>query len=113
MRKLLILLALSLTILSSCYYDTDEALFPQLSLKGCDTTQYTFSGAIQPMLNAYCMGCHRTQAPTLNSLADIIANENTINSDIISGKMPLNSSRLNSCYITQFKKWMDAGMPNN
>lgn len=113
MRKLFFLSVLFLTILSSCYYDTDEALFPQLSLKGCDTTQYTFSGAIQPMINAYCIGCHRTQVPTFNSYADIMANANTIYADINSGKMPLNSSKINSCYITQFKKWIDAGMPNN
>ena len=100
-------------MLSSCYYDTDEALFPQLSLKGCDTTVFTFSGAIQPMVNAYCIGCHRTQTPILNSFTDIVANSNSINADINSGKMPLNSTHLNSCYVTQFKKWMSAGMPNN
>lgn len=119
MKKILFLLSLVLLFLSSCYYDTEESLFPQLYLKGsqCDTSIYTFSGAVQPMLNAYCVGCHGgTNSPNLKSYGDVVTNATAVYGAIthtVSNPMPLGSSKLDNCYIVQFKKWMDAGKLNN
>ncbi len=118
MKKILFLSTLSfLLFLSSCYYDTEEALFPQLFLKGCDTSVFTYSGAIQPMLAANCLGCHSgTNSPNLASFGDVVTNATAIYGAIthtVSNPMPLNSSKLDNCYIIQFKRWMDAGKQQN
>ena len=58
---------LLISMLASCYYDSEEFLYPQLSTS-CDTTQVTYSGSIKPLLNMYCLTCHsQTSAPALGA----------------------------------------------
>jgi len=42
---------------ASCYYDSEEALYPSLS-SSCDTITVTFSGTITPILANSCLSCH-------------------------------------------------------
>jgi hypothetical protein len=111
MKKIIFISSIILILVTSCYNDSEEALFPQLS--ECDSTQYSFTNDIRPLIVENCNGCHSSQSPTFNSYTEIKNNADQIYSDIVSGKMPKGPVRLSDCLTKKFKKWKDNGMPNN
>ena len=90
---------------------------------GCDTTAFTFSGTIQPMLQNFCVGCHNGTTPSayvqLDSHAGVVAA--TGNNRLLGAVkhqsgfavMPPNGNALTDCQIQQLEKWIAAGAPNN
>jgi len=90
---------------------------------GCDTTQFTFSAVIQPIINTYCKGCHSGVAPSGNISLDGYA---TIRAAALNGSlygavshqpsytpMPFNAAKLPECNIIQIRKWIENGTPEN
>ena len=80
----------------------------------CDTSVYTFSEAILPLVQTYCKGCHNVGSSDgefydYNSLT---ADTALVWSNISDGSMPKNTS-LSDCQKNVIKKWLDAGAPNN
>jgi mono/diheme cytochrome c family protein len=124
MKKLLMI---SLVILSACYYDNEEELYPNGSAP-CDTTNVTYSGTVFPIIQANCIGCHSGAAPQGNVLLE---DYNSISAagqipegqygslyGVIShasgnSPMPKNGNKLPDCDIQKIKKWIDDGTPNN
>lgn len=92
-------------------------------IASCDTAIFTFSGAVKPVMDAKCVGCHN---PTnLGGNIDL-SNYNGVKPVALNGKlygsvaqqsgyspMPKNSAKLSDCEIRQIQKWADAGAPNN
>ena len=116
MRNYIIISLIFAMGLTSCYNDSEEALFPQSQLKSCDTSVFTFSGAIKPMIDGNCISCHASQAPVLNSYDAVVLNASTILTAIkrqgsIIAMPP--TSTLEDCKVTQFQKWINAGKKNN
>jgi mono/diheme cytochrome c family protein len=88
----------------------------------------TYSGAILPILQANCIGCHSGAAPQGNVLLE---DYNSISAagqipagtygslyGVIShasgnSPMPKNGTKLPDCDILKIKKWIDAGTPDN
>ena len=105
----------------SCYYDTEEQLYPQLS-SGCDTTNVTFTKNIVPILSSYCNSCHsNANAATygsgikLETYSDVNANITRIYNSVMhlsAHPMPKNSSMLNDCALKQISIWKNSGTPN-
>ncbi len=92
------------------------------STSSCDTTAFTYSGTIAPMMQTYCTGCHNNPSAAGGSLADYASvREATVNGSLIGdishttgyNAMPKGGSKLLDCQITQVKKWLAAGAPNN
>ncbi len=92
----------------------------------CDTTKYTYSGAIAPMMKTYCTSCHATASAAsagggiiLDTYAAILvqAQNGKLLGDISHNTgfnyMPLGGAKLSDCKITQVSKWIAAGAPNN
>lgn len=90
---------------------------------GCDTTIFTYSAAVAPMMNTYCKGCHNPSSP--GGGIDL-STYTGVRAAALNGKlygsitwasgyspMPKNSAKLSDCQIKQVKKWIDAGTPNN
>lgn len=87
----------------------------------CDTANYTYSSAIAPMVNTYCVGCHNSASVPGGSLMDY----NSVKTAAVSGRLMGDIShqsgyvamppgiQLSSCQITQFEKWVAAGALNN
>jgi hypothetical protein len=106
--------------ITSCYYDSEEALYPSLS-SDCDTINVTYSGKITPIMNNYCISCHSGSLPaggiSLTSYEGVqpVA-ENGMLLKAINGngvpKMPP-SGTLPSCRVSQIEIWINEGMPNN
>jgi len=89
----------------------------------CDTSLFTYSGAIAPIVNTYCKGCHNPSSLGGNIDLSIYAGVKTI---AVNGKlmgsithttgfiaMPQGGTKLSDCRIQQIQKWIAAGTLNN
>ena len=108
---------------ASCYYDSEEALYPSYN-SSCDTTNVTFSGSITPILSSNCWGCHSNSNAAsfgnnikLENYSDVTAQINSILPAIKQtgtiSPMPKNGTKLSACSISKFDIWVRIGMPNN
>jgi hypothetical protein len=126
MKQGIILLStiLIILLLSTCYYDSEEYLFPQVNNQ-CDTTSFTFSTDVKPILENNCYSCHSNSSASLGGgikledYADVkvqASNGHLMGSiEHSSGfsPMPQGTAKLDDCKITIIRKWIDAGMLNN
>jgi hypothetical protein len=92
------------------------------STSNCDTTNFSYSSAIAPIMQTYCVGCHSSSSSNggrLASYTDVMhaAVNGTLVGDVAHvpghNAMPLGGNMLQDCQITQIKKWVGAGAPNN
>lgn len=122
-KLFLALTAVTALLLSSCYYDNVETLYPVLS-SSCDTTAVTFSASIAPILSASCLSCHSNATAAsfgsnikLESYADVKTNAVGLAGSIKQtgsySPMPKNGGKLNACSIQKFDIWVRNGMLNN
>ncbi|HLN54026.1 MAG TPA: hypothetical protein VK212_09990 [Lentimicrobium sp.] len=104
---------------TSCYNDSEEALYPA----GCDTTNVSYSQTIQPILSQNCNSCHNS---TENNAGVITENYNDLITHVNSGifwkavnhetgvvPMPFEGQKLQQCDLDRIKAWIDNGAPNN
>jgi uncharacterized membrane protein len=92
------------------------------SCASCDTSVYTFSAAVWPIVESNCQGCHST-ADTgnnnhqFNNWNDIVSDSSAFWNSIMElngmNLMPKNTSGLSNCQKTIIRKWLDSGAPNN
>ncbi len=112
----LILVALSLT---SCYYDSEEELYPG-SLT-CNTSNVTYSNSIAPVFANNCNSCHGSSDPSdkivtdnyASAKANITRIRGAINRQAGFTPMPKNAGQLSTCDLTKIDIWISQGMPNN
>jgi len=89
----------------------------------CDTVNITFSGTVQPVIEANCKGCHSGANPSggvfLETYNDIKTNAQngklmgTINHEAGYSPMPQNGEQLSHCNQRAIEKWIEDGMPDN
>jgi hypothetical protein len=90
---------------------------------GCDSSRFTFSGTIQPMLNTYCKSCHTTGSGAKGVTLD---NYNGVKAVAGDGRligvvkrlpgytpMPQGGDKLSDCNIMLIEKWIASGALNN
>lgn len=89
----------------------------------CDTTVFTFSGAVSPIIQTRCVGCHSGGTPQGGIL---LTNYDQIKVQALNGAlfgsvnhtggytpMPFGGTKIPDCEITQIRKWIENGAPNN
>jgi len=127
MKTAIVLVASILVLMaaSSCYYDSEEYLYPQTSGQ-CDTLNVTYTNSIVPLMQNYCLSCHSNgQAAAfggnirLENYTDVkvraddhrllgsVAHENGYS------PMPKGASQLENCKVTTIRIWVNAGALNN
>lgn len=87
----------------------------------CDSTQFTFSASIKPMIEKYCIGCHAypnssgsIELSSHTGVANAAKNGILLNSlTHPTNWMPKGGKKLSDCQIRQFEKWINAGTPND
>lgn len=89
----------------------------------CDTTAVTFSGAVQPILQTYCTGCHGGSAPEAGVNLSTYAGTKAMATGgtlvgVITHKpgyspMPKNGNKLSACNIAKITKWVALGAKND
>jgi hypothetical protein len=118
---LLFFLCSGMILLTGCYYDNEETLYPQTV---CDTTNVTYSGTIVPILQSNsCLTCHDPVTASggviLQTYADLLVY-------VQNGKfwgavshasgyfpMPNGGNKLSDCDLTKIDLWIKKGAPNN
>ena len=122
MNKRIVIFFIPLIVITGCYYDKEDLLYPQSG--NCDTATSSYSTVVQPALQTYgCIGCHSGSAPSGNILLNTHANVKTY---VQNGKlygsmthsagytpMPQGGNKVNACIISKIKAWIDAGALNN
>ena len=116
--KNLIIIIIVAAFIQGCYYDDPDILDPNRTV--CDTAIITYSGTINPIVTAYCTGCHAGAAAPLGVRTDNYTGVKAIASNgklltVISPphSMPKGGPRLSDCNIAKIRKWITAGTPNN
>lgn len=92
-------------------------------IASCDTAIFTYSGAVKPIMDNKCVGCHNPS--NLGGNIDV-STYNAVRIISLNGKlygsiahqtgyspMPKNSAKLSDCEIRQVQKWITAGSLNN
>lgn len=120
MKYLVIKALLFMVFIQGCYYDNKDLLHPN---SGCDTAFVTYSASVNPVLTAYCIGCHSgPNAPssvTLDTYAGVkvqASNGKLLGAVSHSSgfiPMPQNGNKLSDCNIAKIRLWVAAGAPNN
>ncbi len=90
---------------------------------GCDTTVFTFSGAVYPVIEQSCLGCHNNSLQSGNVNLEGYANVKAAadNGSLLGSirwdagyvPMPPSGSKLPECQITRIRKWIEAGAPDD
>ncbi|MBU0486472.1 MAG: hypothetical protein KKA07_17305 [Bacteroidetes bacterium] len=110
-----------LLALQSCYYDSEEELYP---LSVCDTTEVSYSGDVIPVFETHCYSCHNNS--TAASFGENIRLENFEDVAYYAGNGSLYGSvawiapwsampdyKLDKCSQNRIKAWVDQGMKQN
>jgi hypothetical protein len=118
-RSLIFLILMGL-MMTSCYYDSEEYLYPQSAI--CDTSNVLYSNSIKPVIDAYCVSCHSGGTPS-GSIS--LENYDQIKPHALDGhlldalygtggaqQMPPGGS-LSPCNLAKFRIWITAGAPKN
>ncbi|HMU47774.1 MAG TPA: hypothetical protein PKC72_15490 [Chitinophagaceae bacterium] len=121
----LLISAIVLAFISSCYFDKEDLLYGGANNAGCaDTTgSVSYAQKVVPVLQQYCYSCHTGGFPsggilmgTYNADKTIAVNGKlygSINHSSGYSPMPKGMPKLSNCQIIMIKKWIDTGMLNN
>jgi len=120
MNKVFLFFAILTASLSSCYYDSEEDLYPSIA---CSTENVSYTKDVQPILINSCLSCHnnmdRQGNITLETHDDVViyVNNGSLLGSIkhASGykAMPQNANKLDDCRIAKVEAWITAGALNN
>jgi uncharacterized membrane protein len=118
-----IFLFLVIATIASCYYDSEERLYPKIS-NPCDDTVVTFSGTVSTILQP-CQSCHSNSNASSSGNGIKLKDYTDVQTMASNGKlmgsvnhtsaypMPKGGGKLPDCEISQLQKWIDSGSPNN
>ncbi|MES2780247.1 MAG: hypothetical protein V4651_10165 [Bacteroidota bacterium] len=125
MNKLALFL-LAGTLLTGCYYDNEEELYPQTTTATTATTAttstttgtvVTYTSDIQPLIAANCAvpGCHVAGAtfPDLSSYTGLKNNITAVKTRAIDQQTMPAAGPMSSADIAKLQSWIDAGALNN
>lgn len=113
-------------LLTSCYYDNEEYLYPESAI--CDTENMSYANDVWPVINASCKGCHSGASPgggiKLENYSDVAASaaiqagnygslSGAINHASGNSPMPKNSDKLSDCSINKIDAWIEQGTFDN
>ncbi|MFZ1677238.1 MAG: hypothetical protein WBP41_05790 [Saprospiraceae bacterium] len=113
-------LLIGMVVMSSCYYDAAENLYPATD---CVTANMSYQTNIVPILQFNCNVCH---SAAVNSGNVNLEEYNQVLISVNNGKllgsikhasgfkdMPQNAPKLVSCEIAKVEQWIKDGAPNN
>jgi mono/diheme cytochrome c family protein len=110
-------------LISSCYYDNKEELYPTLP-GSCDTTLFDYSTAVQSILANNCYACHSSGAAASSggnivlegySQAKTVAEDGRLLGSIAHASgysaMPKGGAKLDDCSLLVIEKWIENNFP--
>jgi mono/diheme cytochrome c family protein len=122
MKKTIFLLIAATGMLTGCYYDKYNDMYPTVRLQGCDTANVTYSRQINKTMTSYCIGCHNASTASGGVVLD---NYQGVQTEAANGRLmggvkhqsgykPMPpTGQLDDCRLKMLEKWIAAGTPNN
>jgi cytochrome c5 len=110
-------------IVASCYYDSEEYLYPQIS-QTCDTANVTYNASIATILNS-CTTCHYKGTSLQTGGGISLADYNDVKIKVDDGHLwgaaaHLNGykwmppeGKLDDCSLLKIQTWINKGAPEN
>lgn len=123
--KNILFVALVAILISSCYNDKADKLYPQPVVTTCDTSAPTYNLVVKPIITANCAmsGCHDgTSGVAYQNLGiNYIGLKGTVNNGQLLQSinhtngyiMPKNAAKLSDCDISKITAWVNAGAQDN
>ena len=121
-KSIVFCLGIVVVLLSSCYYDNEEELYPG-SASSCDTTNTTYTITVETILKSNCYVCHSTTVAdggiildSYTKLKEVADNGKLLGAVThASGysPMPKNQAQLSACNIQKITNWINKGALNN
>jgi len=115
--KKIVYTALALALLTGCYYDNKEELYPNTfgNNTACDTTNLTYNNGIKALINGNCAsaGCHVPGAtsPDLSTYTGVVSNITRVKIRAIDQKSMPASAPLPLCELSKLTAGINAGTP--
>jgi cytochrome c551/c552 len=124
MKKFISILIVAVALLSSCYRDVEEQLYPANGGSSCDTTAVAYATTVVSILQSNgCISCHSGSAASggisLQTYANVRAVAmngklyGAINHSAGFSPMPKGGNKMSACNILKIKAWIDKGTLNN
>jgi hypothetical protein len=111
-----ILAAIAALLMPGCYYDVEEELYPP----SCDTSNVTFSGKINTIIQNRCAtpGCHvagGTGPGDFTSYAGLqpALQDGTFESQVLVNKVMPPTGSLSPCDLNMIQVWVNNGALND
>lgn len=92
-------------------------------ISNCDTANVTFSLVVKPIIQNYCINCHKPNSPGGNvDLSTYTGVKAAADNGKLYGSiqhltgyspMPKYTNKLNNCYIANIRYWIEKGAPND
>lgn len=89
----------------------------------CDSSSFTYSANVKPILQTHCLGCHSGTAEaggfipldTYDGLVGVVNGNSLLPAIEQTGAypMPKNGVKISDCKIAIIRKWIESGAPNN
>lgn len=89
----------------------------------CDTSKYTYSAIVKPIVDKWCVGCHTANnAGGGHDLSTYAGTKQSISTGKFLGsinhtsgfsQMPKGASKLSECELSAINKWVNSGALNN
>ena len=114
-------------LITSCYYDNKEELYPAYltDVNACDTVNVSYANNVEVIMLSSCstVGCHVGSLPSAGILLDNYTSVKTYvnNGQLMAtikhqsgfSQMPKGAQKLTDCQISQLDAWINAGGLNN
>lgn len=107
---------------TSCYYDTEEELYPNIR-NNCDSVKGSYSLEVEPLINAQCRSCHNSSFSSggVNLEGYENVKQATLNGTVLESiqheagvsPMPQGTPKLDDCILKAVESWKNQGAPNN
>jgi uncharacterized membrane protein len=114
-----LIIILTITFFSSCYYDREDLLYPGSGTVNCTTVSAKYNTDVKPILQTKCnsAGCHNAASAAggtvLETHAQVAAKTARITQRCFVDKTMPPGSPLSPGEISVIKCWIDSGAPNN
>lgn len=125
MMKKTFLAIVSIAILSGCYFDKEDKLYPTPATSTCDTTSATFSATVLPIMMQGCAtsACHdaisQSGGYNLTTYAGVkVAVDDgkllgCMRQESGFDAMPKSAAKLDDCLINKVARWVHLGAKND
>jgi uncharacterized membrane protein len=118
-KRLFVGVSISVLMLSGCYYDKEEILYPGSGTVDCTTVPAGFAADVRPLIQSKCAisGCHNAAGASggvvLENYSQISGKKDRINARAVVERSMPPTGPLTNAEAAKIKCWIDAGGLNN